>query len=237
MDRKQLKQLAKQTIRNSRPSILAAGSIYIVISTVFSYFEDSIYTKNTSSELIEKAYYYYENNMPENLFAVFEKMAPPSYTPLVWVAVGLVLSVLFAGFVIFLLNTIRKTEPCLGNLLDGFGFVFKIILLNILEGLFVMLWSLLLIVPGVIASYRYKMAIYILCDDPSKSVMQCIRESSRMMKGHKWEFFVLNLSFLLWYIGGCLPMVGYLVQLWSFPYIQTTKAHYYEQLRSCNIIV
>ena len=63
-------------------------------------------------------------------------------------------SIVGAGFILFLLNTIRSTGACLGNLLDGFGFFFKILLLTVLEYIFVTLWSLLFIFPGFIAAYR-----------------------------------------------------------------------------------
>ena len=140
-----------------------------------------------------------------------------------------------AGFILFLLNTIRNTGACFGNLLDGFGFFFKIILLSILEYIFITLWSLLFIFPGFIAAYRYSMAIYLLVDDPSRSPLECIRLSKEMMKGHKWELFVLDLSFIGWDILAMLPVVGYAVQIWTVPYISMTKALYYENLSGRDI--
>lgn len=61
--------------------------------------------------------------------------------------------------------------------------------------------------------------------------MQCIRESKRMMDGHKWELFGLDVSFIGWWFLGALPGVGYLVQVWTRPYFGLTYALYYEQLR------
>ena len=102
---------------------------------------------------------------------------------------------------------------------------------NILEAVFIGLWSLLFLFPGVIAYYRYSQAIYILVDDPTKSPMQCIRESKAMMSGHKGELFALDLSFLGWYILSLIPMLGYGVRVWTVPYIGMTKALYFEALR------
>ena len=64
--------------------------------------------------------------------------------------------------------------------------------------IFIMLWTILLIVPGIIATLRYSQAFYILADDPSKGVMQCLKESKEMMKGNKAKLFCLELSFIGW---------------------------------------
>ena len=135
-------------------------------------------------------------------------------------------------YILFLLNTARGNAPCFGNLLDGFGFGLKVVILNILEAVFIGLWSMLLLFPGIIAYYRYSQAIYILVDDPTKSPMQCIRESKAMMAGHKGELFALDLSFLGWYLLSLVPMLGYAVRVWTVPYIGMTKTLYFEALRS-----
>ena len=123
-----------------------------------------------------------------------------------------------AGFLLFLLNTVRSHAPAFGNLLDGFGFFPKVVLLVVLEGAL------------IIAYYRYSQAMYLLVDDPKKSPIQCLRESRLLMQGHKGELFGLDLSFLGWYLLGAFPVLGYAVQLWSRPYIATTKTLYYEHL-------
>ena len=91
----------------------------------------------------------------------------------------------------------------------------------------VFLWSLLLVIPGIIAAYRYSMAVYIMLDDPSKSPMQCIRESKEMTRGYKGQLFVLDLSFIGWAILSIIPFVA----IYTEPYIATTKANFYRALR------
>lgn len=140
-----------------------------------------------------------------------------------------------AGFTFFLLNTIRRSGACMGNLLDAFPLFLKLFLLDLLTGIFVFLWSLLLIVPGIIAAYRYRQAIYILLDHPEKSVLQCIRESKQMMAGHKWELFVMDLSFIGWGILANIPYIGYLAQIWTVPYLNLSFALYYEKLSGGDI--
>ena len=84
--------------------------------------------------------------------------------------------------------------------------------------------------PGIIAAYRYRQAIYLLIDHPEMSVMDCIRESKRMMAGHKWELFVLDLSFIGWGFLSSLAMIGWLVRIYTTPYFGLTYALYYEAL-------
>ena len=74
------------------------------------------------------------------------------------------------------------------------------------------------------------MARYLLIDHPEYSVIQCIKESKRMMAGRKWDLFLLDLSFLGWAMLTVFPVIGWLVQIWTTPYFATTYALYYEQL-------
>ena len=99
-----------------------------------------------------------------------------------------------------------------------------------------MLWSLLFVIPGIIAAYRYRMALYLLLDHPEMSVMQCIQESKRMMKGHKGELFVMDLSFLGWASLESIPVFGYAVQVWTTPYISMSYVLYYEALRGAETV-
>ena len=87
------------------------------------------------------------------------------------------------GFLIFLLNSLRATAPDMGNLLDGFNYWWKLLVMNFVCGIFIVLWSLLLVVPGIIAAYRYSMANYILINRPELGIMECIRESKRLTIG------------------------------------------------------
>jgi len=102
------------------------------------------------------------------------------------------------------------------------------ILLGFMRALLIFLWTLLLIIPGIIKSYAYSMASYIQQDDKNKDWNYCIKKSMEITKGHKWELFVLDLSFIGWYIVGALCFgVGL---LWVTPYHQMTKANFYLEL-------
>ena len=147
------------------------------------------------------------------------------------ILVGLVALVLNAGYYCYCFGILRREQMPYESLFDAFPFAGKVILLSIVEGVFIFLWSMLFVIPGIIAAYRYRQAIYLLLDHPEKSAWQCLRESGALMRGHKWELFVLDLSFLGWIIVGSLCLgVG---TLWVTPYMEATNAQFYEYVRTC----
>ena len=100
----------------------------------------------------------------------------------------------------------------------------------LLSGLFIFLWSLLLFIPGIVKAYAYSMVYYVKADHPEYGWRECMDESQRLMTGHKWEKFVLDLSFIGWGIVGSLCLgVG---TLWVMTYMAATEAQYYEYLTS-----
>lgn len=128
------------------------------------------------------------------------------------------------------LKQARDNQPMeLGDVFKGFTDDFGgTLLLGLLQTVFILLWSLLFIIPGIIKSYAYAMAFYIKVDNPSYGWSECLKASTAMMKGHKMELFVLDLSFLGWYIVGALCLgVG---TLWVAPYHSATHAQYYRSL-------
>lgn len=91
------------------------------------------------------------------------------------------------------------------------------------------LWFLLLIIPGIVKSYAYSMVPFILADNPGIGTKRAVELSNQMMIGNKWKMFVLDLSFLGWYILGTLALgIGILFVL---PYDHSTKAELYKVLR------
>lgn len=102
----------------------------------------------------------------------------------------------------------------------------------LLATLFTILWSLLLVIPGIIKALAYSQSFYIVKDmvESGQDVQptEAITKSRQLMDGHKWEFFVLQLSFIGWGILACITFgIGF---LWLKPYVQLTNAKYYRQL-------
>ncbi len=138
-----------------------------------------------------------------------------------------VLSVYLAfGYAKYCLNACREERTAFGDLLSGFEYTYKVILLWFLTRIIVTLLSLLLIVPGIIAAYGYSMSERLQCDHPDWSPVRCMRESRTMMKGHKWELFVLELSFFGWILLSVIPVASIFVK----PYITLTETAYYLRL-------
>ena len=144
-------------------------------------------------------------------------------------------AVIGVGFRSYCLKISRGQEGSHKNLLDGFAFFFKILLIAILKNVFTFLWMLLLFFPALIAIYRYSQAYYILIDDPRKGPLQCIRESKQMMRGNKLDLFLVELSFIGWSLLGMLaawfmPFPFPIVMIWLAPYLGLTRAGFYNGL-------
>ena len=92
----------------------------------------------------------------------------------------------------------------------------------------VMLWSMLFVIPGIIAMYRYSMAPYIMADNPDISISDAINESKKLMNGNKWRYFVLDLSFLGWEL--LVPLTCGVLYFWLTPYMEVTRANFYNAL-------
>ncbi len=104
------------------------------------------------------------------------------------------------GYSAFILHRMRGEESSYNDLFSYFYLAAKIIWLEVLKFIFIYLWSLLFIFPGYIAYYRYRMAEYILIDDPDISALEAIRRSKRMMVGRKFELWFIDLTFIGWQI-------------------------------------
>ncbi len=113
----------------------------------------------------------------------------------------------------FLLDFFRYQKVEQTTLLEGFSCFVKTVVLMLLTGIRVFLWSLLLIVPGIIATFRYSQAFYVMVDHPEYSAGQCLAESSRIMAGNKMKYFYLYLSFIGWNLLAILPSFCFSTQI------------------------
>ena len=150
------------------------------------------------------------------------------------VGVSSFISFIFIGPITFGLSSLflkqardRKTMDVAG-LFDGFNYFGQTFLLGFLSTLFIALWSMLFVIPGIVKTYSYSMIYYIKADHPEYDWKQCIDESRRIMNGHKMELFIQDLSFIGWNFLAMLPVIGWAVQIWTMPYISLTYALYFE---------
>lgn len=153
--------------------------------------------------------------------------------------VGVVLSLLISGplalgIISVFMKLIRKESYKFEDLFDGFKNYVSALLLTLLTAIFTILWSLLFIIPGIIATYRYAMAFYILNDYPEISAMDAINISKELMKGYKWKLFCLHFSFIGWALL-CIITFG-IGFLWLIPYQYAAIANFYQNLKEASDI-
>lgn len=125
----------------------------------------------------------------------------------------------------FHLNLINHREARFSDLFSQFYRIWDGIRMQIVMGFFVFLWSLLLFIPGIIASYRYAMVPYLMAEFPDLKVMEAMRESKRLMAGNKGRLFCLHLSFIGWALLSALTLgIG---TLWLTPYSTAAETAFY----------
>ncbi len=176
----------------------------------------------------------------------------PAYSPLSGIYSLLVTGAMDLGLTLFFLAMFRRQIVGIGDVFLGFERYGKALGLFLFQGLFIVLWSLLFIVPGIIAAIRYSQAFFILADDPNKGIRQCMDESKMMMRGNKAKYFCMSLSFIGWAILASIPagvlsgisealylsgfmtvlfdIVGALCMAPVIAYIYSTQAGFYEIL-------
>ena len=130
------------------------------------------------------------------------------------------------GYRFFILN--QTAQPGIGTLLDGFrsGHYVNIVLTMFLRDLFTTLWSLLLVVPGIVKHYEYLMVPYIIAENPAMDYKEAFQISKQMMDGQKGDAFVLDLSFIGWEFLSFITL-GIVQIFYVNPYVQASFAEMY----------
>ena len=143
---------------------------------------------------------------------------------------ALVLNPLQVGFMRFSLRNLN--QPAMVSEV-GYGFdnnYREVAKTMFLRDIFTILWGLLLIIPGIVKAYEYRMIPYLLADDPTMTSDRAFAESRAMMRGNKWRAFVLDLSFLGWILLSVITL-GAVGVFYACPYQMMTNAALYERLR------
>lgn len=154
--------------------------------------------------------------------------------------VGFIASMLIAGpislsLALIFLRITRGEEVKVEMIFEGFYDFTRSFVTVLLTTLYILLWCLLLIIPGFIAGLSYSMVYFILAENPKISAIDAIKQSKEMMYGHKMELFLLTLSFLGWILLGIISMgIGF---LWIGSYIQTSLAIFYQELKAEPVLV
>ena len=161
------------------------------------------------------------------LFSVINSVA----ASILWGLGGLVASgILSYGLSYAFLNVVRHRDLELGDLFEGIKTnPLNNIFSGLLVSLMVTLYTMLLIVPGIIKSYAYTMVFYVLNDNPELGPLDALHESERIMDGHKMEFFMVQLSFIGWIL---LTLITFgIAGFWLVPRMEAAKAAFYEDIK------
>ncbi len=134
------------------------------------------------------------------------------------------------GISMFSLSLSRGENARLEQIFEGFRNYGTVLGAYLLMLLFIFLWMLLLIIPGIIASIAYSQTFYILAEDDTIGSMDALSKSKEMMNGYKWKYFCLVLRFIGWFLLCILTFgIGF---LWLSPYINVSNAKFYEDLKT-----
>lgn len=132
------------------------------------------------------------------------------------------------GYAKFNLNLVDKKNAAFETLFEYFSHWKTTTIARLLRALYVFLWSLLFIIPGIVAGFSYAMTDYILAEDPELTADEAISQSKSIMMGNKWRFFCLQFSFIGWDILATLAFgIGH---LWLTPYKQAAYAAFYREV-------
>ena len=185
----EIRALARMSLRNNWGKVVLAMAIYYVLMITLPLVIDEMIPGAT----IERYNALLEETVEYPLVSTL-------YTTLLAGAFEV-------GLYSFLIAFVRRSDINTVHLFDGFEHIVKALWLSIRIGFFVFLWSLLLIVPGIIAAIRYSQAFVVLADHPEYSAGQCMGVSKQYMKQNKGKYFCLILSFIGWALLASIPSV------------------------------
>ena len=173
---------------------------------------------------------------PENLAVIAGIFAVAFAAGLViGIAFFILGSIILPGYSKFNLDLIDGKRPQISSLFDYFRHWKKAIAANLLRAVYTFLWSLLFIIPGIIASYNYAMVPYIVAEDPNVSPKEALDRSKAMMYGNRWRLFCLEWSFFGW---ACLATLTCGIGgLWLMPYQQASYADFYREISGTRPVI
>ena len=213
IDRRAIRAAAREQMQTATPRPLYEGLLYMLCSAALLFLAGQILSSQIElDDLYQYLSYFSAENINSVSYAqaakLWEKMQPSTTEYLLGLALQLFQGLISAGFSLFALRSLRRDEDCsLWNLFDGFGVFLPLLLMLILTRLLTTLWLQLLVIPGLIAFYRYRLAVYLVLDHPSLGGFRSILLSGGLMRGHKGQLLLLDLSFAGWFILSMLPFL------------------------------
>jgi len=140
--------------------------------------------------------------------------------------VGAIVEVGYASFNLFLVDKENTAE--IADLFNYFTYWKSVICTRLLKSLYIFLWSLLFVIPGIVASYSYAMTSFILVENPELKATEAVERSKQLMRGNRFRLFCLEFSFIGWDLL-CILTLG-IGNLWLNPYKQAARAAFYQEI-------
>jgi len=146
-----------------------------------------------------------------------------------WIASLILGGPLLLGWSVFFLSFSRKQDAQIAQIFEGFNRFVNGLAAYLLMSLFILLWTLLFIIPGIVAYLSYSQAFFILAENPQLEGREALRRSKTLMKGNRLKLFFLFWRFFGWFLLGVASLgIGF---LWIMPYLGTTLARFYDDLQ------
>lgn len=274
-NRPEAKSLAKQAMRTTYPHPMLVTLVYVLLASVLTNMVSKLVTNPFGAfylYVLDRSYDI------EDLIRVLLVPRTVAAFLVIQLLITVYQWIMSFGYTSYVLRMARNEQPNYWNLLDGFRTIGRAFLVYLLIYIFTTLWSLLFLVPAfivmlvsalggpmlmflalllviaaailsVIVTYRYRLAVYFLLDNPEMGALAAITESKRAMVGWKGELFIQDLSFLGWWlllslasllafslgsifglgVGGLLSFLTVkIASLWFSPYIWGTEANFYD---------
>lgn len=197
MDRKDIKERAKIIVRENLKAFWVGYFILMAVSFLLTFAIELLFAKDSMIYVVL--------NLLTSCFSM----------------------TLSVGFYSYLLKMIRKEEFNRNDIFNYVGKVFPILAISLLTAIFSFLWSILFIIPGIIAAISYSFVFLIYVDNNDLSPMECLGKSKEMLNGYKWDYFVFELSFIGW----ILLCVLIIPLVFVLPYFTISEVLYYEELK------
>ena len=198
---KTLRTLGRNALAGKWKAAIIAVCVYLIVIQIPTVVFDALFGTNVGSLMTNSGYTY---GMDADFYVDFYNNMPRT-SILSGLYLLLISGAMELGLTLYFLASFRKHDVQLADIFLGFERFGKALGLYLYRGLFILLWTCLFIIPGIIASIRYSQAFFILADDPDKGIRQCMNESKAMMMGNKMKYFLLNLSFIGWGVLATIP--------------------------------
>ena len=250
-DRPEAKYRARLAMRGAYPHPMLVTLVYVLLTGVLTY----VIMYFVANPFTLAYWYLLEGEDPQQvMYYIFTPQRVGVYL-LMELLITLYTWVMQFGYTAYGLGLARRTGPGYRTLLEGFSHLGKALLVSFLTTLFTLLWGLVAMLPGIIVlsigavtelyglaflglllvlcgtvveimvAYRYRLAIYLLLDNPDMGALAAVTASKEAMRGHKGELFVMDLSFLGWAILSVFTLG--ILSLWLGPYVGASEANFY----------